>query len=185
MFGRIPLWNSPVLDFFHWEIFFFLITKSFSLLVIGLFKLFLFYSVLAECTHLEIHPFLLGCPISWHIIICSMLLWFFIFLYLGIGCYFSSFASFFFSSFIFYFVYLGTLLSSWAWLIFFLFCLWFQKLSLGENKMAEKYVDLLRGVGGVHLSPQIHQKYTFRHRSVCRTPAESGQEPTWPVEKDI
>ena len=35
-----------------------------------------------------------------------------------------------------------------------------------------------RGVGGhgVHLSPQIHQEYTFRHRSACRTPAESGQE---------
>ena len=31
-----------------------------------------------------------------------------------------------------------------------------------------------RGVGGrgVHLSPQIHQEYTFRHRSA----AESGQE---------
>ena len=35
-----------------------------------------------------------------------------------------------------------------------------------------------RGVGGqgVHLSPQIHQEYTFRHRSACRTPVESGQE---------
>ena len=34
------------------------------------------------------------------------------------------------------------------------------------------------GVGGhgVHLSSQIHQEYTFRHRSACRTPAESGQE---------
>jgi len=34
------------------------------------------------------------------------------------------------------------------------------------------------GVGGhgVHLSPRIHQKYTFRHRSACRTSAESGQE---------
>ena len=39
-----------------------------------------------------------------------------------------------------------------------------------ENKMAE--------LGGhrVHLSPRIHQGYTFRHRSACRTPAESGQE---------
>ena len=26
------------------------------------------------------------------------------------------------------------------------------------------------------LSPQIHQEYTFRHRSACRTPAESRQE---------
>ena len=35
-----------------------------------------------------------------------------------------------------------------------------------------------RGVGGhgVHLSPQIHQEYAFRHRNACRTPAESGQE---------
>ena len=34
------------------------------------------------------------------------------------------------------------------------------------------------GVGGhgVLLSPQIHQEYTCRHRSTCRTPAESGQE---------
>ena len=35
-----------------------------------------------------------------------------------------------------------------------------------------------RGVGGcgVHLSPQIHQEFTFRHRSARRTPADSGQE---------
>ena len=34
------------------------------------------------------------------------------------------------------------------------------------------------GVGGygAHLSPWIHQDYTFRHRSACRTPAESRQE---------
>ena len=32
------------------------------------------------------------------------------------------------------------------------------------------------GGHGVHLSPWIHQEYTFRHRSACRTPAESGQE---------
>ena len=34
------------------------------------------------------------------------------------------------------------------------------------------------GVGGrgVHLSPQIHQEYTFRHRSACRTSADSRQE---------
>ena len=34
------------------------------------------------------------------------------------------------------------------------------------------------GVGGcgVHLSPWIHQEYTFRHRSACRIPSESGQE---------
>ena len=27
-----------------------------------------------------------------------------------------------------------------------------------------------------YISPRIHQEYTFRHRSACRTPAESGQE---------
>ena len=34
------------------------------------------------------------------------------------------------------------------------------------------------GVGGrgVHLSLRIHQKYSFRHRNACRTPAESWQE---------
>ena len=31
---------------------------------------------------------------------------------------------------------------------------------------------------GAHLSPQIHQEYTFRHRGACRTPAESGQDLT-------
>ena len=35
-----------------------------------------------------------------------------------------------------------------------------------------------RGVGGhgVGLSPRIHQEYSFRHRSACRTLAESRQE---------
>ena len=35
-----------------------------------------------------------------------------------------------------------------------------------------------RGVGGrgVYLSPQIHQEYTVRHRSACRTPDENRQE---------
>ena len=34
------------------------------------------------------------------------------------------------------------------------------------------------GVGGhgVHLSPGIHQEYTFTHRSACRTLAESRSE---------
>ena len=34
------------------------------------------------------------------------------------------------------------------------------------------------GLGGcgAHLSPLIYQEYTFRHRSACRTPAESRQE---------
>ena len=35
-----------------------------------------------------------------------------------------------------------------------------------------------RGVGGRggHLSLQVRQGYTFRHRSALRTPAESGRE---------
>jgi len=34
------------------------------------------------------------------------------------------------------------------------------------------------GVGGcgVHLSLWIHQEYTYRHKSACRTPAESIKE---------
>ena len=32
------------------------------------------------------------------------------------------------------------------------------------------------GVRGEHLSPCMHQEYTFRHRSACKTPAESRQE---------
>ena len=38
---------------------------------------------------------------------------------------------------------------------------------------------------GVHLSPRIHQEYTFRHRSACRTPAESRQESLTSVEEYI
>ena len=43
---------------------------------------------------------------------------------------------------------------------------------MGRGKQADG------GVGGhvVHLSPWIHQEYTFRHRSAHRIPAESGQE---------
>ena len=35
-----------------------------------------------------------------------------------------------------------------------------------------------RGVAGLGgcISPWIHQEYTFRHRSACKTPTESGQE---------
>ena len=52
--------------------------------------------------------------------------------------------------------------------------------SLGKNGILKNALGEQDGggVGGceVHLSPQIHQEYTFRHRSVCRTPAESRQE---------
>ena len=39
------------------------------------------------------------------------------------------------------------------------------------------------GGRGVHLSPQMHQEDTFRHRS-CRTRAENGQE-YWQPEKNM
>ena len=44
-----------------------------------------------------------------------------------------------------------------------------------------------RGVGGrgVHISPWIHQEYTFRHRSACRTSAESRQEYLTSGKEDI
>ena len=45
-----------------------------------------------------------------------------------------------------------------------------QKYHLGEQDGREV------GGHGVRLFPQIHQEYTFRHRSACRTPAESRQE---------
>jgi len=47
--------------------------------------------------------------------------------------------------------------------------------SLKQNRQIEQDGG---GVGGrgIHLSPQIHQEFTFRHQSACRTPAESRQE---------
>ena len=45
-----------------------------------------------------------------------------------------------------------------------------KKICLSEQDSREV------GKSGVHLSPWIHQEYTFRHRSACRTPPESGQE---------
>ena len=47
-----------------------------------------------------------------------------------------------------------------------------------ENKTVVHREQDGKGVGGhgEHLSPRIHQEYTFRHRRACRTPAESGQE---------
>ena len=51
-----------------------LITDSISILVIGLFRLYLFDSVLEECMFLVIYAYLLGCPICWHITVHSILL---------------------------------------------------------------------------------------------------------------
>ena len=48
----------------------------------------------------------------------------------------------------------------------------FSKCKIVEQEQDGKGVD----GHGVHLSPQMIQEYTFRHRSACRTPAENGQE---------
>ena len=40
--------------------------------------LFFLDSVLAGCIFQEICPFFLGCPMCWHMTICSILLWFFV-----------------------------------------------------------------------------------------------------------
>ena len=58
--------------------------------------------------------------------------------------------------------------------------------STKEKKKKKRGEQDGRGAGGcgVHLSPWIHQEYTFRHRGTCRTPAESGQEHL-PREKNI
>ena len=39
-----------------------------------------------------------------------------------------------------------------------------------ETKMVEEKEDM------EYTSPRTHEEYTFRHRSACRTPAESRQE---------
>ena len=53
-----------------------------------------------------------------------------------------------------------------------------------DGMCGKEIIDIKRkeegggGAGGqeVYLSPRIHQEYTFRHRSTCRAPAETGQE---------
>ena len=60
----------------------FLITDSIFLLVTGLFRFSVLHdSVLVGCMFLGIYPFLLNCPIYWHIIVHSSLLWSFVFLW--------------------------------------------------------------------------------------------------------
>lgn len=92
-------------------VFFFLIIIS--LLVIGLFRLFL-NSVLAGCMFLEICPFLLGCPTRWHVTIHIFLRFFFVSLWYQL-LYFSSL---FGSS------------SWWAWIKFYQFYI-FKKPAFG------------------------------------------------------
>ena len=45
-----------------------------------------------------------------------------------------------------------------------------------KNTKREQQDGRRIGGCGVHVSPWIHQEYTFRDRSARRTPAESGQE---------
>ena len=47
---------------------------------------------------------------------------------------------------------------------------------LKNRMLGEEQDDRGAGGHGVRRSPRIHQEYTFRHRSACRTPAESGQD---------
>ena len=50
-----------------------------------------------------------------------------------------------------------------------------ERLSRNKKNVGEQDGGRIGG-HGVHLSPWIHQKYTLRPRSACRTPAESWQE---------
>ena len=55
-----------------------------------------------------------------------------------------------------------------------------ELLKKSKDKQALKFIK--KRVGGegsghaVHLSPRVHEEYTFRHTSARRTPAECGQE---------
>ena len=51
-----------------------------------------------------------------------------------------------------------------------------NKKSILKNLTLEEQDGRRVGWHGVYVSPRIHQEYTFRHRSACRTPAESRQE---------
>ena len=55
-------------------------------------------------------------------------------------------------------------------------CLCFQAIRKPACVSKEEQDDGGVGGRGIHFSPWTHQGYTFRHRSECRTPAESGQE---------
>jgi len=92
MFGNSPQWSCPVLDFCLQGLFvyLFLITDTVSLLVISLFRLFLFDYATANC-------------VSRNLCISSLLLTYtsfndFFFCIYVIGCYFSFFISLFKSS---------------------------------------------------------------------------------------
>ena len=92
-----------VLYFCLFGVFWLLIQFHYWKLVCSSF-LFLLDLVLGDCTFLGSYPFLLGCPIYWHIIfVCGNLLWSFVFLWYLFN----------FSSFISDFIDLGPLFSWW------------------------------------------------------------------------
>ena len=81
--------NVQSWTFAYWN---FLITNSISLLVIGLFRLSISSSFSLGRLYVSRNIFIsLGCPIFWYLTLHNVLLWFFVFL--CIGCYFSSFIS--------------------------------------------------------------------------------------------
>ena len=97
MFGRIPLWSHLVLDFNLLGVFDY---QFILLLVTSLFSLFLPDSIMDDCMFIEIYPFLLGCPIYFHITVPSIFLWF---LYLCvIDYYFFFYISYFVSVYSFF-----------------------------------------------------------------------------------
>ena len=97
---------------------FVLITDSLSLLVISLFKLFLLDSVLVSSIFLQGCPFHLSCQIYWHIIVLSIPLVFFFFLWYWLLYLFFNFLFCLFGFCLF---------SWWAWPEVYQFYLLFQR----------------------------------------------------------
>lgn len=79
MVVRIHLWIHLVLDFYFWAVFdyqFNFITSNWSSDFLSLPD-----SVLEDCLFLGFYSFLLGCPVCWHIIFHSILLFSVVFLW--------------------------------------------------------------------------------------------------------
>ena len=116
MFGRLPQWSHPVLDFCLQGVFKIIIIDVFHFYwSVCLNYLFLLDSVLAGCMFLETCPFLLGCLFCWHITVHSNFFWLCVFLWYRL----------LFLLFYFLFCSFGSSLFSswWAWLEVCQFCL--------------------------------------------------------------
>ena len=116
MFGRIPLWSHPVLDFGLLGVYY---KFNFNIRDVCSDCLFFLDSALEDFMFLEIFPCLLGCPIYWHIPVHNFS-HYFLYLY-DIDYYFSSFISHF--TWVLFF-------SWWAWLKIYQFYLPFPKKQL-------------------------------------------------------